>query len=1292
MATVYQTQYPGLGEEKYRERLMERPDYQLYKSLPVPRLSREEFERLSMEQCSGFEKTMYQHLMQHYLSIRSPYRSLLLFHGLGVGKCHARDTPILMYDGTIKMVQDVRIGDLLMGDDSTPRRVLSLTTGEDALYDIVPVKGEPYRVNSEHILCLKQSPCAEDSDTMEIAVKDYLVLSEAAKSSLWGYRTGVEFKEQPLPIDPYQFGQWLGEAKSVSHDVKRIPPEFLYNSRENRQKLLAGLVDTAGRLIQDSYEIPHVSESMAEEILYLARSLGLAAYKHPRHICISGDIYRIPVTLEHKKAYLRQPGQEPCLDVLRTSVDVRPVGRGAYYGFILDGNHRYLLGDFTVTHNSCSSITIAEAMLKDHRAGDEPSIIVISTGTLKKSYEGQIFSISQTASLEALREQCTGDYYARLVGKLKVPATEKEKNELQRDVEAKISQRYEFHTYQNFAKQLERLSKKGELDTIHDKVIIIDEAHNLRDVSKEESTGQQKALTQPLIDLLREGKNNRLVLLSATPMYNEPDEILWLLSLLCLNDKRLDILDPDHLPSLFRNGKLSSSMAQKLSSLASEYISYIRGNNPFTFPIRISPRLLGVPVLSTSVTDKDMTDPAWPTYYLDGLVPTPLGSMQREDIQNKTIHDTRERMKIFEQMNCIVYKGETGDKWIEKMFDVNVTPTLSYRYKGSKPTFWLSPTKELLGSIACKIQRICEFIKSSTGIVVVYSNFNYSGVIPLALALEHVGFGRYGGRNLLEGRKPTNLEPYTYHGISTPNYVILSGKDEIMKGGKTISNLLEYVNSPQNLDGKRVKVVILTPIAREGLTIKNVREIHIMTPWYNINSLEQVIGRVIRTCSHIKKPLEERNVTVYCHTTTNTDSKGKPIDTADLKSYRISARKLTQTHQITNILRDHAWDCSLMKNLNYIPREVFDFTVQMRTSQGGTLEYHYGDSETDKPRCPDLPSLHKKDPIRPDVYADIIPTIQARLRKHIRAKMDTPDQTVIVPLKDLPMILRLQEFPEVVTSTIRASLEKEGLISGHRVFIHKDSLYVTPMLTPKKGSQVRIMIKEQKPEQVPSQEIDIFGNIDSIPDDDDAILYVYNILHANTWPKLAYHLIVDDPDPDPDEDPTSDHKPGSSWKVRLAKLLYRQGALIHGSEYASWTGKKRKYIGYYNFFEKPEKAYILSERGILIHQKEVKDAIQNRRKQISIPTDKAKDYMGFYVPHEGNMVFKILVKGQTIRKTDPGTQCKFLSVPDLETMWDSLKITTERKPSVKEDICNRLSRILMAKDRMILPPSYKPKP
>lgn len=379
---------------------------------------------------------------------------------MGVGKCHAKDTKILMFDGSIKNVQDVLVGDVIMGDDSTPRKVLSLGQGEDMMYDIVPTKGEKYTVNSEHILCLKQSGIGcircirgevfktvrfdktakrlkyktfetydeatdylnkftEEDSITEISVKEYLKLSDDVRNNwLKGYRTGVEFPHKTVDFDPYIIGLWLGDGCSsttmissqdaailgylnktlpkyelmlnyysqydyrirgakkgnnVMLDVlnrhnmlenKHIPDLYKINDRETRLNVLAGLVDTDGYTWNNTIEISQKSNRLAEDIVFLARSLGFACYSVQREksceykgetrtgvyniITISGDTSEIPIRIERKKPTERLQKK----DVLVTAIDVKCVGMGRYYGFTLDGNSRYVMGDFTVTHNT----------------------------------------------------------------------------------------------------------------------------------------------------------------------------------------------------------------------------------------------------------------------------------------------------------------------------------------------------------------------------------------------------------------------------------------------------------------------------------------------------------------------------------------------------------------------------------------------------------------------------------------------------------------------------------------------------------------------------------------------------------------------------------------------------------------------------------------------------------------------------------------------------------------------------------------------------------------------------
>ena len=128
----------------------------------------------------------------------------------GGGKCHGKDTPIMMYDGTVKMVQDVQVGDRLMGPDSKPRRVLSLARGREMLYRVTPVKGDPYVVNESHILSLRRTNSsnnprypsqARGGEIVNICVRDYLQSSTSFKHMHKGWRAAVDFQPAgKLPV------------------------------------------------------------------------------------------------------------------------------------------------------------------------------------------------------------------------------------------------------------------------------------------------------------------------------------------------------------------------------------------------------------------------------------------------------------------------------------------------------------------------------------------------------------------------------------------------------------------------------------------------------------------------------------------------------------------------------------------------------------------------------------------------------------------------------------------------------------------------------------------------------------------------------------------------------------------------------------------------------------------------------------------------------------------------------------------------------------------------------------
>ena len=273
---------------------------------------------------------------------------------IGTGKCHKINTKILMSDGTVKKVQNIKEGELLMGDDSTPRKVLTLARGRDIMYDIIPTKGEKYTVNQEHILCLKISKeslwfknnkIKITDDIIEIAVKDYIKLPESIKKYLKGYKVSVDFEKKELPLDAYIMG-----SQSTFNEIPYI---YKCNSREIRLNLLAGLIDSNYSILDNMcIKIKLKKSSLVDDVLYLCRSLGIGCELNNELLIIyGGTIINIP-TLKFNKIELEKAALYWVEDVLMTDINVIEVGVDNYYGFEISGNKRYLISDFTVTHNT----------------------------------------------------------------------------------------------------------------------------------------------------------------------------------------------------------------------------------------------------------------------------------------------------------------------------------------------------------------------------------------------------------------------------------------------------------------------------------------------------------------------------------------------------------------------------------------------------------------------------------------------------------------------------------------------------------------------------------------------------------------------------------------------------------------------------------------------------------------------------------------------------------------------------------------------------------------------------
>lgn len=368
------------------------------------------------------------------------------------GKSNAIGTQVLMADGKIKKVEDVRVGEYLMGVDSTPRLVTATYRGKDEhMYRIDQSKGDSYTVNSRHINTVikigKRGRCLEEHEKHIVDVDMPTLLSYSKnyiRERIRTFKVAWEMPERNVLIEPYFLGIWLGDGYTNSLNIckpykeisdycdwyadklgincdhiywnenlkcysdhifydgylsdrkqrnikhckltsyfkayklfghKHIPDQYLYNCRKVRLELLAGLLDTDGDLWCNGYHWGSIYKELAYQVLYLANSLGFRTHisggrKYNKQlkrdyefwsVSISGKIDEIPVKILHKQIeydWLTKQSNKDwgTIDGITpsvvSSIKITDVGPGEYVSITTDGDHRFLLADGTVTHNS----------------------------------------------------------------------------------------------------------------------------------------------------------------------------------------------------------------------------------------------------------------------------------------------------------------------------------------------------------------------------------------------------------------------------------------------------------------------------------------------------------------------------------------------------------------------------------------------------------------------------------------------------------------------------------------------------------------------------------------------------------------------------------------------------------------------------------------------------------------------------------------------------------------------------------------------------------------------------
>ena len=647
------------------------------------------------------------------------------------------------------------------------------------------------------------------------------------------------------------------------------------------------------------------------------------------------------------------------------------------------------------TGKTCTAIGVAEETRKYmSQMGVREKILIVASPNVQANFRTQLFNESKLKQIPHPNnpdefawniETCVGEALLKEIDPNGVRNVPREK--IVSNIQTIIGTWYEFMGYGQLANYITNQTKVAnptaytpeerkqiELRKIrsafNNKTIIVDEVHNITQTEE----NKHKTTGALLLRIAKYAVNMRLLLLSATPMFDTYKEIVWITNLMNANDKRsqIDIADVFDATGQFKEvtGKDACGVPKEngrdvLMRKLTGYISYVRGENPYTFPFRVYP--------DTFAPEKTFSSGvAYPKIQMNNKpVATPLShikvylnDIEADSYQMKaykyivrTIRkaalaesgDTNQFIMLQKPLEClnIVYPNDGFEKTLNAVRpadadNVTVIPPniigengfnsiMNYKEKGplQSPKFDYKPrvvekygrvfSPEILPKYSRKMANICDIVRRTEGIVLIYSQYIDGGVVPMALALEEMGFAKYSGSanansSLFRTAPCEPIDAITMRPKSqVPREAFRQAHYIMITGNKAYSpnnaEEIDYTKLTENSDGSRVKVILISKAGSEGLDFKHIRQIHILEPWFNMNRIEQIIGRGVRNLSHCALPFEKRNVQIYLHATMFEG--GIEEEPVDLYIYRIAEKKALQIGKVTRLLKTISVDCVL---------------------------------------------------------------------------------------------------------------------------------------------------------------------------------------------------------------------------------------------------------------------------------------------------------------------------------------------------------------------------------------------
>ena len=638
---------------------------------------------------------------------------------------------------------------------------------------------------------------------------------------------------------------------------------------------------------------------------------------------------------------------------------------------------RLLLFWGTGVGKTCGAISIAEgfipSIMKYHEQGMTDSrIYILSSEASKNNFQKELLGACPREQYITKEEKNKLEELKR-----KTDATSKDmydsfKKELLNRLEnPKYGGYYYFIGYQKFTNRtigarlkdargrtlhnkdgtIKRKPRTGKLiNSLDNSVLLVDEAHMLN----------QNDWGEAVYHMIQKSKNLRVILMTATPMSNNPREIVKLLNILLPIEQRIDKND------LFKDKYTLKPNAFKIISEKSKgFVSYIRGVNPISFPKRVDMGEIIHPIdVSNDENFKytylircEMSKLHYDTYkvYYTGSKNQDMKRLVDMVLPNPNDNETG----LFRTSDINEYKN-VAKSWLEKN---KIEILLNKNRVIVSGNIFLFDNIEKYSSKYHKVlQNIFNSLNPNSGPIFIYNeNIQGIGLSMFEEILKINGIGKYKEtdttitdiRCVLCGTYKSKHKNKD-HQYKPAIFIILEGETDIT----TRNTLVEKFNSRSNINGEEIKILLGSSITKESIDFKAIREIHILNFQWNISTIEQIIGRGVRHCSHYLLSKDKQNVKIFKYVSSLPNNKDGTYEiSAEENAYLKAERTHIVIKKIERILKENAVDCALSKYNNVFIDEIKRYHDCEKTHTCNLL----CDYTTCNYKCKYEPKIAKKD-------------------------------------------------------------------------------------------------------------------------------------------------------------------------------------------------------------------------------------------------------------------------------------------------------------------------------------------